>query len=208
MLSQMSGGAPQQPVPNPDAAPASEQWLAAMPTSWIGLDGENRIIRWSVQAEQTFGRDASQVLCRPVESCGFEWDWERVLPAIALCRSTGQTVALNAVAYQAGQDQPGVLEMTLAPVSLPSGATGGVLLLVTDTTAQREFARQLEENTQVYQSLFDYNPDAVYSLDLAGNFVTANMAGLALSGYALEEVLTMSFAPMIAPEYLERTLYH
>lgn len=179
-----------------------------MPTNWIGLDGENRIIRWSDLAEQTFGLDAMPVLGQPLESGGFAWDWERVLPAIAQCRQEQQTVFLSAVAYQAGQDRPGVLEITLAPVSLPSGTDGGVLLLVMDTTAQREAARQLEENTQVYQSLFDYNPDAVYSLDLTGQFVSANATGEALSGYTIEEARSMSFAVMIAPEYLEKTFYH
>lgn len=47
---------------------------------------------------------------------------------------------------------------------------------------------ELEASEQRYRSLFDYNPDAVYSLDLSGRIGSANSATSALLGYSLDEL--------------------
>ena len=81
-----------------------------------------------------------------------------------------------------------------------------ILASVRDITERREFEKRLRENEQRYRSLFEHNPDAVYSLDLEGNFLSANAACETLTGYPVEELLRMSFVPLVAPEELERTL--
>ncbi len=65
----------------------------------------------------------------------------------------------------------------------------------------------MEESEQRYKSLFEYNPDAVFSFDLEGNFLSANPACYKLSGYSVEELMHMSFMPLIVPEDLEKTSY-
>jgi diguanylate cyclase (GGDEF)-like protein/PAS domain S-box-containing protein len=81
-----------------------------------------------------------------------------------------------------------------------------ILASVHDISERREAERRLQESEQRYRSLFDHNPDAVYSFDLEGNFLTANAACEKVAGYAIEELLQMSFIPLIVPEDLERTL--
>jgi diguanylate cyclase (GGDEF)-like protein/PAS domain S-box-containing protein len=72
---------------------------------------------------------------------------------------------------------------------------------------RKRMERLLEESEQQYKSLFEYNPDAVYSFDLDGNFLSANPACYKLSGYSVEELMHMSFMPLIVPEDLEKTSY-
>jgi PAS domain S-box-containing protein len=85
---------------------------------------------------------------------------------------------------------------------LPDGsiASDGVVM---DITELRQTARRLEESEQRYRSLFDRHPDAVYSLDLEGRFISVNPACAAVVGYVPEEMLGQSFAPLVAPEDLE-----
>ena len=59
---------------------------------------------------------------------------------------------------------------------------------------------------QRYRSLFDHNPDGVYSFDLAGHFTSMNAAGAALTGY--DDVLGRSFADLVHPDDLPRVLEH
>ncbi|MFB5193092.1 PAS domain S-box protein [Alicyclobacillus fastidiosus] len=54
----------------------------------------------------------------------------------------------------------------------------------------------------LYKSFFE-NPDAVYVLDLQGNYVDANQACLDIFGYTREELLNMSFVDIAVPEKLE-----
>ena len=61
----------------------------------------------------------------------------------------------------------------------------------------------LQEGKQKYSSLFDHNPDAVYSLDRDGHFTSANEKVTQFIGCPVEEILGKSFIPYVASEYLE-----
>ena len=77
-----------------------------------------------------------------------------------------------------------------------------------DVTALRTAATRLEESEQRYRSLFDHHPDAVFSLDIRGTFLSANPACETISGYAPGDLVGSSFAPLIVPDQLERVLQH
>ena len=83
---------------------------------------------------------------------------------------------------------------------------GGVAIFFQDVTARRTAEDRLRESEQRYRSLFDQHPDAVYSFDRDGRFVSANKACEGLSGYAPEELIGKPFAPLIVPESRQRTL--
>ena len=65
-----------------------------------------------------------------------------------------------------------------------------------------------ENSKQAFQSLFDYNPDAVYSFDLKGNFVDLNQAALNLVEGPREKAREINFLPLIAPEDRDRVMMH
>jgi diguanylate cyclase (GGDEF)-like protein/PAS domain S-box-containing protein len=75
-----------------------------------------------------------------------------------------------------------------------------------DRLSGRRALRALAESEQRYKSLFENNPDAVFSFDLTGLFTSMNAAGHALLGY--ESVLGESFVPLIVDEDLERVGAH
>jgi PAS domain S-box-containing protein len=64
------------------------------------------------------------------------------------------------------------------------------------------YERALAESIERYRSLFAYSPHAAFSLDLEGRFTDANRVSEEISGYTLEEFLTMSFPDVIAPEHM------
>ena len=69
--------------------------------------------------------------------------------------------------------------------------------------AERDAALQLNE--QIFRSLFDQNPDAVYSLDLEGRILTANGGLERLTGYPMADMLNQPYMPFIAPEQRDAT---
>lgn len=79
---------------------------------------------------------------------------------------------------------------------------GKVILFGTvfDVTAEVTASLLLKESEERSRSLFHNNPDAIFTFDLAGNFLDANPGCEHLTGYCKEELLTMSFTPLIAPE--------
>ncbi|TWT00531.1 EAL domain-containing protein [Planomicrobium sp. CPCC 101079] len=72
-----------------------------------------------------------------------------------------------------------------------------------DVTGEVAAALKLKESEERFKSLFYNNPDAIFKIDLQGNFIDANPGCVELTGYSTDELLGMPFAPLIAEEDLE-----
>src|SRR5690606_26295783 len=59
---------------------------------------------------------------------------------------------------------------------------------------------QIRASEQRYRSLYQFNPDPVYSLDANGRFTSINPAGERLSGYPESALLGMSYQDIVIPE--------
>lgn len=66
--------------------------------------------------------------------------------------------------------------------------------------------RAAAETNERYRSLFDYHPNAVFSLDLEGRFVEANPAAERVSGYAVDQLVGMEFARLLGEKDVGRVL--
>ena len=85
---------------------------------------------------------------------------------------------------------------------------GGLAIFFQDVTERRLAQDRLRESEQRYRSLFDHHPDAIYSFDAQGRFVSANAACEELTGYCLDELVGTSFLPLVVPEDRERATEH
>ncbi len=88
------------------------------------------------------------------------------------------------------------------------GEPGGAVVTRRDVTDRKRAERRLQASEQQYRSLFDHNPDAVYSFDLNGDFTSANPACEDVSGYTPEKLLQSSFEPLIVPAQRDRIKEH
>jgi len=59
---------------------------------------------------------------------------------------------------------------------------------------------QIRASEQRYRSLYQFNPDTVYSLDKEGRFTSVNPAGERLSGFSEALMLDMTYRDIIIPE--------
>ncbi len=161
-------------------------------------------------AETVFGIPAADVLGQQFNRSSIRWEWSAVCEALEKVHLDRASVTIESFPFQAPDNSKRLLDIVVNPVVSNDGIVRATLLNATDVTERELEAKKLSEHVQRYQSLFDYNPDAVYSLDLAGVFQDANIAGQAMAGYTIEEGIlnSMSFIPMIAPEDLEKTMYH
>jgi hypothetical protein len=85
-------------------------------------------------------------------------------------------------------------------------ATAGQLAAI--AIARRHDRLRLEESKQRYRSLFTFNPDPVFSLDLNGRYQSMNQAGCELSGYSEEELLGNNFSMLLLAEEVSRIQQH
>ncbi|MDI5921707.1 PAS domain S-box protein, partial [Halomonas sp. LR5S13] len=74
--------------------------------------------------------------------------------------------------------------------------------LVALAVEREQDRRSLWESEQRYRSLFAYNPDAVFSLDLRGHFATANEHCSSLTGFPVEQIMGAHFSQFLQPDDL------
>ena len=83
--------------------------------------------------------------------------------------------------------------------------SGFVVALRCRVRRQTEMIRQrLEREAALeerYRDLVENANDFIYTHDLEGNYTSINQAGLRLTGYTREEILTMKAAELVAPDY-------
>jgi diguanylate cyclase (GGDEF)-like protein/PAS domain S-box-containing protein len=79
---------------------------------------------------------------------------------------------------------------------------------VSDVTEQVLMETRLKLSEQRYRSLFEYNSDAVFQTDIYGQFIGANSACAAMSGYSQEELMEITFIPLVVSEDLEKTMHY
>ncbi|MEH7121543.1 PAS domain S-box protein, partial [Neobacillus vireti] len=84
-------------------------------------------------------------------------------------------------------------------------SSNGLTVYFRDVTLEK---MEKTEKEQHYKSLFQHNPDAVFSFDLNGNYLSVNPAMEKLLGYSEEEYLQQSFVPLVYEEDIERTVHH
>ena len=101
------------------------------------------------------------------------------------------------------------------PVLDGNGRVVSIIHSPIDVTAQilaeekeKRTQAELISNQEHYRSLFDHNPDAVFSFDLEGNFLSANAQSATLAECTAEELMKITFIPLIAPEELDKVLTH
>ena len=98
-----------------------------------------------------------------------------------------------------------LLHVTKVPIRV-GGEIVGVYGIAKDVTGQRETQRRLAESEQQYRSLFDQNPNAVFTFDPDGCFMAVNPACERMSGYTIGELLRIPFLQLIAAEDKARIL--
>ncbi|HEY8605484.1 MAG TPA: EAL domain-containing protein [Noviherbaspirillum sp.] len=69
-----------------------------------------------------------------------------------------------------------------------------------DITASKQAAYALAERDQRFHSLFEHHPDGVFAFDLDGRLLSANQALSVLTGCSNDELTSMTFRALVAPE--------
>nr|WP_278251850.1 PAS domain S-box protein [Sabulibacter ruber] len=79
----------------------------------------------------------------------------------------------------------------------------GIVASVRDVSERYYAQVELHKSEQRYRSLFDHNPDAVYSLDTNGFFTSLNKKAIEMVGLPEEQILNRHFNDFAHPDFIE-----
>lgn len=81
-------------------------------------------------------------------------------------------------------------------------------LIKASTEDLEELYHSLRESEQRYKSLFEYNPDIVYSVDMKGNITSVNATTEKILGYSYDEVVGRNAIEFLNTEDTERVRHY
>ncbi|HEU0053316.1 MAG TPA: PAS domain-containing sensor histidine kinase, partial [Longimicrobium sp.] len=168
------------------------------------LSPDGRVVTWTEGAGRMTGFAEEEVIGRPVSIFYPPEDAEAGAPErdLGIAMAQGRC---EAVAWRVRRDGSRMwASVVLTAVRDDEGRMVGFGQIMRDLTERKEVARRYEESRQRYRSLFENNPDAICSFDLSGNLRTANPAAEALTGYAVDELLSSTFWELVVAADRER----
>src|SRR5215472_9014453 len=98
---------------------------------------------------------------------------------------------------------------TLVPVSMERAEQKGAQppawrCAISDIAARKQAEAKLRESEELYRQLAEEVTDGIFVADFEGCYLDANRAGCEMLGYTLEELKTLTFADVLAPDELRR----
>lgn len=128
-----------------DSCSEMETVFASVSSAIIGLDREERVIRWNSASERLFGVPPEKVLTQPLSECGMQWNWALIQRGINECRQDRHVVELDDVEYRNISGKNGFVNIVLTPTLSDNNKTLDVVLLATDITHRRSIEVQLRQ---------------------------------------------------------------
>ena len=145
---------------------------------------------------------------------GIGWLWQKIGSALVMgvaivgMHYTGMAAAIFTPTNMNAELDP---SLAVAQTGLGFGIGITTLLILglalASSLIDRRFSTQateLEYSERRYESLFSHNLDGVYTLDLAGNILSANAAATQTTGYDLEDLRGRAFSDLVVEEDLEQ----
>ncbi|MBB3346239.1 PAS domain S-box protein [Sphingomonas sp. BK069] len=121
----------------------------------------------------TIGAKHPRALGRPADESWSEL-WDDLEPLLAHVRTSGETFAAKDRPFyieRAGQGETVYFDVSYSPVPLADGSVGGVLCIVSETTARVRAARAMAEDRERLREMFDQAPGFIAVLRQPGHVV-------------------------------------
>ena len=147
--------------------------FARMPSMFIGLGNENRVLLWNVQAEQILGCQASDAVGRPLEACPLPWDRKRMAEGLGRCFRSGEPVRVDGMVCEGPDGARKELGVTLIP--LGDRPLHGLRTVISgaDITARRLLEEQLAR-AQKMQAIGHLAAGIAHEISTPAQFVGDN----------------------------------
>jgi PAS domain S-box-containing protein/putative nucleotidyltransferase with HDIG domain len=158
--------------------------------SIIVTDLEGNIIRWNPAAERMFGYYKDEVFRKTLGTLT-----TRIIKGkLRDGRWTGE------MDFTRKDGTEGICETTVIPLRDEHGAINAVFGVSHDITERKEAEEALRKSEQQLRLVTDHITDVVWSMDLEGNFTFVTPSSERIIGYTVEEMLSLNFSQIIAPE--------
>jgi len=170
----------------------------------IQINDRGLIVYWNKSAERLFGLSEKEVLNKNLHDLITP---KRYLKAykegFAKFRNSGQGAAIDKTLELEGRRKNGEefpIELSLS--SFQVNGKWNSVGIIRDITKHKKIEQKLRDSEEELRGLFDNVNDAIYVLDLDGNFIDVNATACKRLGYEKREFVQMHVRDINAPEVI------
>lgn len=116
-----------------------------IPSLFIGLGDDRRIMLWNAQAEQILGGRSADVVGRSLETCDIPWDVSRVYAGLDACLQSRQPVRIDDLRCDRTTGKPAELGLTLIPLGDSPMHGMQTMIIGADITERKLLEEQLAQ---------------------------------------------------------------
>ncbi len=152
----------------------NEQLIKSLASVLIVTDSDERVIRWNSVAESTFGIPAEKIIGKPITNTGIQWNWEKVLEAISICRLEKTIQHISDLNYTGNNGKTGFLNLSFSPYPIDNTEYPGFIILGQDITDQKVMESQLMQS-QKLESIGQLAAGIAHEINSPTQFVADNI---------------------------------
>ena len=180
--------------------------IEQMPLAYILWDTGYRLMEWNRAAERIFGFKRQEVLGKQLPDLVIPFKYRFQADKIFQQLAEGVPSSFSMGNNNIRKD--GVLiscNWHNTPLKGKDGRVFAVLSMVEDVTEQARVRKELKAVNEKFREITEMLPQAVFEIDMKGNFTYANRHGFEFSGYSPGETRKgLNAAELIAPDEREK----
>jgi PAS domain S-box-containing protein len=190
---------------------AEAQYEALVETSSdaiISVHQKGRILLWNAAAVKIFGYTRDEALDSSLIDLIIPEKYaDRMREELEKLATTGKSSLIGRATELEAKRRDGELFPAELSVSARKTVDGWVgTIIIRDITERKRAEEALRESEKKLRLVTDQVTDVIWSMDLQGNFTFVTPSVERITGYTVDEVLSLNFSQLITPESFKTTM--
>ncbi len=165
------------------------------------LDINAKLIEYSEEAKNILGYNDEEMKQLYV----FDWDQTKSKEEILELIRNGQNDVVVRFETKHVRKDGSILDVAVAGTKITIDGNDYYYTTSRDITEQKKLQRNLIDQKEKFEAIFNYSKEGIAIVDLKSNFLEFNQAYLDMTGFTREELLSKSCIGLTAPEDIEKS---
>ena len=126
-----------------------EHLISSIPSIFIGLSKTNGVLYWNAKAEKVFDTAAAEVIGLPLDQCGIDWDWDKLIDGISQSRMENLSMRLDDLGFRTPDGEERYLGLTINPLNGDNDSILGLVIIGADITDRKKMEAQLQQSQKM-----------------------------------------------------------